>query len=160
MLLPALETLPLSASPEFVLVFRQGSENTSEEPLLCGLFPIEPARTYKGLPLRMARVLCGRYCFDGTPLVHSSHTDDVLKAFLGWLASPEGDCSVLEMPLLHLDGPVYQSLTDVLRNRLLLTFVDVQYTRALYQVPPSPSSYLASGSRAGPGSIYAAKPNC
>ena len=144
MLLPALQAVGGGSTLEFVLVFRHDRSNVKAAPLLCGFFPLERYRRYRGLPVKTLRLCQHIYCSLGTPLLRQDYAPQTLEAFLDWLASRDSDCTLVEFPMLVGGGPCHQLLIEALFSCRWLSLVTQQYTRALYRCGEEPSQYLAA----------------
>src|SRR5262249_35462797 len=112
MLLPALEAFGASHDLLFVLVFSHDPQPKQAGPLLCGLFPLERLRRYKGFPVRTFRLWQHVHCYLGTPLVRSGYAGACLEAFFGWLAADRRGAAVLECLRLPGEGPFHQALVE------------------------------------------------
>src|SRR5215510_8987556 len=72
MLLPAVRALGADAALRFALVY------ANEPPALCGFFPIEMQKRYRGMPMSAWRIWQHKHCFLGTPLLRASHARPAL----------------------------------------------------------------------------------
>jgi CelD/BcsL family acetyltransferase involved in cellulose biosynthesis len=106
---------------------------------LCGFFPFERRRRFRGLPVRTLRLFEPAFVLF-TPLIHRDWAPDTLRQVFDW-AEREERCSLLEMPTIHGEGPFHQALVDVLRERRMLTFVDEVATRAMIRRGKDAESY-------------------
>jgi len=82
MLLPAIDSFGRGRELRYVLVY---ADQGNAPPLLCGLFPLERAVRYNGLPFPHVRLWQHKHCFLGTPLVRAAHARACLDTFLDWL---------------------------------------------------------------------------
>src|SRR5712691_1888056 len=87
MLLPALESFAKDEDIRVVAVWLKGK--------LSGLFPLQRARRYKGLPVSALSAWRHRHCLLCTPLVRAAGAADTLAALVGWLRT--------QAPLLELN---------------------------------------------------------
>ena len=141
MFLPAAQFFEPNTPLCCVFVYRR-APLLGAPPILCGFFPFERRRRYRGLPIRSLRLWEPRYVLF-TPLVHRIWARETLHVLLDWIVSKEG-CPLVEMPMIHGEGPWHQALVDVLNERRMLSFVDEIYTRALIRRGPDAESYCAA----------------
>lgn len=149
LLLPALNAFGAGHDLVFVLVYRK-SAKPHGAPTLCGLFPLERRRRCKGIPVRVLRLWQHVYGYLGTPLVRAGCERETLAAFLDWAATDPAGASIIELPMIHGEGPFAQALLDVLNDRHLLAVTDEAYTRAFIRRGADAEAYCAahsSGSR-------------
>src|SRR6185503_17741180 len=100
MLLPALESFSGGRRPRIALVFAPHPLRKLDPPILCGLFPLEVRRRYKGLPIKHYRLWDHKYLSLCTPLVRAEYARDCLGTFFDWIAENPDGCSLVEL------GPV------------------------------------------------------
>lgn len=137
-LLPALRALGGSQF-RFVLVYaplRNGGA-----PSLCGFFPLERKRRYKGLPFRTLALWKHDYSSLCTPLVRQGYAKPCLEALLDWLHQDSG-AALLALESVRADGPFHQHWVEVLHERAALSFTDEIYPRALLQPSSTADDYL------------------
>lgn len=149
MLLPALSAFAAGHDLVIALVYRRPAK-PNDAPTLCGLFPLERRRRCKGIPARVLRLWQHIYGYLGTPLIRAGYERETLAAFLDWAAIDPAGASIVEMPMIHGEGPFAQALLDVLNERRLLAVTDEAYTRALIRRAADAEAYCAahsSGSR-------------
>ena len=142
MLLPALHNFATGQAIQFVLIFTPDPERPHAAPLLCGFFPLQPHRLYKGLPVPNVRLWQHRHCFSCTPLLRTEFARECLLAFFNWLAAGSRCGVLLEMPVISGDGPFHQVLTDVLNQRGNVFSVLQTFTRALFRPRENGDAYL------------------
>jgi hypothetical protein len=142
MFLPGLDAFGRDRKPACVLVYRH-DPRPKQPPQLCGFFPFERLKRFKGLPLRTLRLWDHVYGFLCTPLVHRDWARETLHALLDWIAIDERP-ALLDWPKIHGEGAFHQALVDVLHERRLLSFVDDVYTRALIRRGADADSYCAA----------------
>lgn len=123
-------------------VYRRDRRPTAP-PQLCGVFPFERRRWFKGLPVRSLRLWQHPYLCLNTPLVHRQWARQTLGTLLDWAAGAE-HCAFLDCPGVHAEGPFHQALVDVLRERRLLSFVRDLHTRALIRRAANAEAYCAA----------------
>jgi CelD/BcsL family acetyltransferase involved in cellulose biosynthesis len=142
MLLPAVRAFGPGKDLVFVLVYRTDPRRPKGPPLLCGLFPLERGRRYKGLPVSCLSVWEYTHCFLATPLVRAQYAAECLGTFFDWLARDRRGASLVEFRLLAGDGPFYQQLVDLFRRRGTLTVLRDQFTRAFLRCRADADAYL------------------
>ena len=128
MLMPALHAYAGPAQLFIVLVYCD--RGLGGPPRLCGLFPLERVRHYKGLPFPHLRLWQYKHCYLGTPLVHRNHARRCLAALLAWLA-PRGGASFIEWGMVASDGPFFQALQAVAAERGLPSFLCYGWSRGV-----------------------------
>jgi hypothetical protein len=146
MLLPAVEAFGRGREPRIVLVFAPNPLKKLGPPILCGLFPLELRRSYKGLPVRHYALWSHGYPLC-TPLIRDDRARECLGAFLDWLGSNPDGCSAIEFGFVTADGPFNQAMVDCLNQRARLTFVSDYFTRALFRPRADAESYLGRALR-------------
>lgn len=146
MLLPAVESFSSGREARIVLVFAPHPLGTLAPPTLCGLFPLEVRRRYKGLPIRHYATWSQKYPL-GTPLVRADVARECLGAFLDWLADNPDGCSMMEFGSVAGDGAFHQAMVDSLNQRARLSFVSDCFTRALFRPRLDAESYLSQALR-------------
>jgi CelD/BcsL family acetyltransferase involved in cellulose biosynthesis len=121
--LDALRAFGSGADLRFVLLYapRSGA--------LCGFFPLERCRGYKGVPVGFDRLWKHLHGVLATPLVRAGHAPECLNALLDWLRG-QGR-SLIEFGFVSADGPFQHALIDILNERRALTYLDENHNRAL-----------------------------
>jgi CelD/BcsL family acetyltransferase involved in cellulose biosynthesis len=127
---------------KLVLVFAEDELAPSGRKMLCGLFPFERKRRYKGLPIKVLRLWRHAYCPLRTPLVHRERGREVIEALFNWLASNPRGCSVVEFGEIVGDGPFRKLIIDELQARGSLSFLEESHTRALLRRRAGAEEYL------------------
>lgn len=121
----------------FVHIYhRRADEPTAE---LIGLFPLERKRQ---AGLIVLRGWDHDYTYLCTPLVRRGFGRLCWDALVDWMRSDRHNGSILELPFFPAEGPVYQSLVDLIRERGFLTFEYEKYSRAWFQRRSSAEHYL------------------
>jgi CelD/BcsL family acetyltransferase involved in cellulose biosynthesis len=143
MLLPALEAFGAGHDLLFVLVFSHNPVPKQAGPLLCGLFPLERLRRYKGFPVRALRLWQHAHCYLGTPLVRSAYARACLEAFFGWLAADRRGAAVLECLRLPGEGPFHQALVEHFAAHRTPALVVEWGTRPVLRPRADAQAYLA-----------------
>lgn len=122
--------------------------NGDDGPVLRGVFPLERSRSYRGLPLRAARLWKPPYCFSCTPLIDRQHAQSAVEAFLLWLKRPEAGCELLELNDIRGDGPFAAVLTAALKRLGRPSFETWRHQRALLDLhPDAPLEDTLSGKK-------------
>ena len=129
-LLPASRTFRGSQF-RFVLVFQP--QKGGKAPLLCGFFPLQRKRRYKGLPFRTLALWKHDYASLCTPLIRSGYEKPCLEALLDWLRRESG-AALLAMESVRADGPFHRHWLEALHERGALGFTDELYPRALLEL--------------------------
>jgi CelD/BcsL family acetyltransferase involved in cellulose biosynthesis len=132
-LLPALDTCGAEVPFECAAV-RIGGE-------LAALFPFEPVARWRGLPARTLRAWRSRHMLLGTPLVRAGMED---RASVALLDALRRRASILELPYLHADGPVYRALRAALAGARRPWHADQAFERALLRRGADAERYLAA----------------
>lgn len=140
MLLPALDAYAGQAELMMVLAY---AERPGEPPLLCGLFPLERARAYKGLPLSHLRLWHHKHCYLGTPLLRKGRARDCLAALLEWLSADPRGASFVEWDMVASDGAFFQALQAALQASQLPAFLSYGITRGVMRPRSDGNSFLA-----------------
>jgi CelD/BcsL family acetyltransferase involved in cellulose biosynthesis len=141
LMLPGLEAFGAGKEVLFVLVHGAAGPQADALPELLGLFPLEYARRYRGLPLRHLRLWRHRHCFLGTPLLDAARSREVLSRFLDWVADDARSC-VVEWEMVAADGPFLRALNAVMNERRQPVHVAYSYERGLLCRRASPEDYL------------------
>jgi hypothetical protein len=81
-LLPSLHYLHPRKELLFLLMFTRDPVCPTGPELLCGMFPFEVAPRYRGLPVRVLRLLRPKYNRLCTPLVHREFSRECVSALL------------------------------------------------------------------------------
>jgi hypothetical protein len=139
MLMPAIESFGAGKDLRFALVF----SGDSERPVLCGLFPLERKRSYKGLPVATLKLWQHLYCFSCVPLVRADRARECLATFLNWIESAEIS-SLMEFTGIAGEGSFYELLIEGIRARQRTTYIDGRYERGLLRRAADAEQYLQS----------------
>jgi CelD/BcsL family acetyltransferase involved in cellulose biosynthesis len=143
MMMPALQNLGVAKKILVALVFTADPART-ETPLLCGLFPLEFGRGYKGLPVKFLRLWRHKHCFLSTPLIRAGYERRTLEAFFAWLATDARSEALIEFNMLPGAGPFHQALVDYLYSSGKPNRIFDSYTRALFQPSVDAETYLCA----------------
>lgn len=125
MLIPAIEAFGRDTELRFVFVYA--------DRLLCGMFPLERAPRYRGLPFQHLKLWRHKHCYLGTPLLRRSHAHACLGAFLDWLAADPRGAGAIEWDQVAGDGAFFQVLSEVLQRTRRRSFASQRFSRALLQ---------------------------
>src|SRR5579859_136454 len=128
MLLPSLKAFGQESSFAFVLIFGQ---RAGMRPLLCGFFPLEITKRYRGIPMRTARLWTYLHFYWGAPLIREGCEHPCLQALFEWMRSEQKLCSVIEFGSMPAEGPMARALIDVVNELKFPRYVSELYTRAL-----------------------------
>jgi len=114
MLRPALELLGQGSDLLFVLVVAELPAGSPQAPFLCGLFPLERRRRYKGLPVRALALWRYVHCYLCTPLIHAAYARECLQVFFDWLANDRRGAPLLECTWIPGEGLFRRLLNELL----------------------------------------------
>jgi hypothetical protein len=128
MLLPSLRAFGQESSFAFVLIFCQ---QAGRPPLLCGFFPLEITKRYRGIPVRAARLWTYLHFYWAAPLIREGCEHQCLQALFEWTRSEQSPCSLIEFGSMPAEGPMARALIDVVDELKLQRYVRELYTRAL-----------------------------
>ncbi|HLG14444.1 MAG TPA: GNAT family N-acetyltransferase [Blastocatellia bacterium] len=143
-LIEAFRALAAGRDIQFVLIFAPNPAWEHGPRVLCGVFPLERKRGYRGLPLRNLSLWKHKYCPLCTPIVRADRARETMLAFFDWLASAGHGCSVMEFRHIPGDGRFHQLLVDCFDQRARLSFVSNCFTRAVFKPAASADSYLGA----------------
>ncbi len=119
------------------------------KPLLCGLFPLECGRGYKGLPIKFLRLWRHKHCFLATPLIRAGYARETLEAFFDWLAADAGSGALMEFSAIPGEGPFHQALSDYLCDSGKPNHISYSYTRAFLRPAANAEAYLCAALSGG-----------
>jgi CelD/BcsL family acetyltransferase involved in cellulose biosynthesis len=139
--LPALKSFGGSVKLRFVFVFA-ASRSAQSSPLLCGFFPLECSRSYRGLPSKVLSLWKHAHCFLCTPLVRAGYEGECLKSLFQWLER-DSRCGLVEFGSIGADGPFEQALSRMLQEQpRRAAFSSDCYERAMFRPAESADAYL------------------
>ena len=139
MLLPAIDSFGRGKELRYVLVY---ADQENAPPLLCGLFPLERAVRYNGLPFPHARLWQHKHCFLGTPLVRAAHARACLSAFLDWLEADTDGAPAIRWSSVSADGPFWRALAEALAESGRRSFVPYRFERAVMRPRAGSDAFL------------------
>lgn len=142
MVKPALESYGHGKDLLFVLVLADLPPGSPHAPLLCGFFPLERRRRYKGLPVQALTLWCHPHCYLGTPLIHAAYAPECLAAFFDWLKTDRRGAALLECKWVPGEGPWHRLLAEYLAEQRKFALVEETYARALFCPRASARAYL------------------
>lgn len=142
MLMPAIRALGTGKDLRVVLVLAMDEQ----EPVLCGVFPLERSARYKGLPVAAFTLWRHIYSPLCTPLIRNECARECLEAFLDWLDSQRG-CSLMDFNLICGDGPFHQLLMKCLGARRRSTLLSDRHSRAMLRPQENSELYLRAALR-------------
>jgi Acetyltransferase (GNAT) domain len=143
MMMPALHNFGAAKSLLTALIFIT-DPTRPETPLLCGLFPLECGRRYKGAPVKFLRLWRHKYCYLTTPLIRAGYERRTLEVFFDWLATDARSGALIEFNMISGAGPFHQALVDYLYSSGKPNRVFDSYTRALFQPSVDADTYLCA----------------
>src|ERR1700722_6956246 len=138
MLLPAVEQFAAGAELLFVLIFDCNGASGQ----LCGFFPLQRQRRYKGLPLSHLRIWRPLHCVLSTPLLHAGHAPQTLQRLFDWLHRDDLGSGFLDLDFISADGPFQHARTDHLNQQKRLAFVDEITTRGMLRIRGDGDAHL------------------
>jgi Acetyltransferase (GNAT) domain len=125
-----------------LLIYTTGPSNEGSKPMLCGFFPLEQMRGYKGLPISYLQLWRNKYSSLCTPLIRAEHARDCLNAFFEWLGKAEESGPIFSMEYLSGDGLFNQLLTDYANDNDNLLSIEERTNRALLERANSADDYI------------------
>jgi CelD/BcsL family acetyltransferase involved in cellulose biosynthesis len=148
MLRPALRAFGAGQRLQFVLIYRNPAR-PKDAAQLCGFFPLERRKRYKGLPVSVLAAWRHLHCFLCTPLLRAGHALEALETFLRWARTDRRGAAVIDFGTITADGPFQEVLVDYLYKHRTLNFVSESWTRALLKIRPSAEEFLTTALSTG-----------
>ena len=133
MLVPAIEALS-DGSDVLIAAVRIGKQ-------LAGLFPLQRAPRYHGIPARTLALWRHRHCMLCVPLVRADLAPQSLDAFLAWAAD---SASVLEITDVPMGGAFHRVWIDAVARGGRTTTAFNLYTRAALRREASAEAYFTA----------------
>ena len=143
MLVPALKTQPRGRL-HMVMIWGPDPLLKNAPQVLYGFLPLEEKRNLYNLPVRYYTTWKHNYCFLCTPLVRKGFERETLAGLFEWLETHKNRPAVLQFKYITAEGPVYQALVDVLRERKRAFCVWEVFNRALFKPRESAEHYQAA----------------
>jgi CelD/BcsL family acetyltransferase involved in cellulose biosynthesis len=131
----ALHLLDPERHARLVLV-RDGSDGP-----VIGVMPLAPAARYGRVPLRHVHGWAHPNHFHGAPLVRAGFERLFWSILLGWCDAAPWARTLVHVPRLTEDGPLYRALVDVVRVRGAEAEVVHREERALLESDLNPDAY-------------------
>jgi hypothetical protein len=141
-ILPAMDAFGMGDRLIHLLVFSLNPATPSARPLLCGYFPFELVRRFRGMPLSALTLWKHIYCFLCTPLIRHGYATRALNAVLEWARTDPRGAAIVQFPQVAGDGPFKRALSDFLQERALPTFISGRHDRALFVPREDAERYL------------------
>lgn len=141
-LLPAMEAFGAPGGIVCALVFAPRANRPTEQPVLCGLFPLVHERSYKGLPTSVLRLWQDVYTPLCTPLLRAGYAREALDAFFAWANAGGGQADLLDLRYIAGDGLFHHLVVDYLHRSEMPCFISDQHTRAVFRPASSFDEYL------------------
>jgi len=151
---PAIRAFGAGRRLQFALILAHDPANPArlagpiDQPLLCGIFPLEQQSHYQGLsrkfPFKTLRLWKHKYCYLCTPLIREGYGREVITAFFDWLEEGSHDCSLMEFNFIAGDGLFYQALLDYFERHAKLNYISTYFLRALFRPNSDADAYLRS----------------
>ncbi len=104
MVMPALRAFGFDSNLKFVLIYSSPGGQGRQGARLCGLFPLQRRRLFRGLPIPNLTLWKHLHCHLATPLVRRGFAGTVFTKFFEWLHENDQRCPVLDMPEVSGDG--------------------------------------------------------
>lgn len=108
MLIPAIRAFGSEADLMFVFIYSNAKEHLP--PRLCGFFPLERKRKFRGFPMPFLRLWRHLHCYLTTPLIRADVASKAIRTFLEWLQHNQLGCPLMELPRVSGDGRFLQEL--------------------------------------------------
>lgn len=137
---PAVERFGAGRQLALVCVYGPDPE-APQRPRLCGFFPFERVRRYRGIPVSAIVSFMHPHCFLGTPLVRGEGADATFAAVFDWLIDQAG-VAVVELHSITAEGPLHQRLVQELHERRRPFWLGEWSTRAMFRPGPDAEHYL------------------
>jgi hypothetical protein len=144
MLLPALRCLASGTEVGVLLVYAHERSGVDAPARLCGVFPLESVKGYKGLPIRVLRIWNHCYSLFPAPLLGVDCAADSLRQLFRWVRDEWSGTTLVEFPELRSDSAFFRVLTDVLREDDRLSHVADIHTRAFFRPRATAEEYLGA----------------
>jgi len=145
MMLPAMKELGGGLDLRVALLYAPDGVRPHGPQILCGVFPLQFNRSYKGLPVSVLTLWRHRYCFLSVPLIRKGCVDQVLRSFLDWI--PTQGATLMEFQRVPGEGSFNEALVAAMYERHSLSFVDDAYVRALLKPATDSDSYFRAAVR-------------
>ena len=142
LMLPAIDAYGEGRQLQFVLVYLPDPQRAEAPPRLCGFFPLERIKRYRGLVLPHLRLWQHRHCVLGTPLLRAGQAQEALAAFLDWLGREPGGAVAMEWGRVAGDGLFHKALELALDHARLPRFLAQRHTRGVLRRRESADAYI------------------
>jgi len=149
MMLPALRHFAAGQDLVFVLIFAADPARPQGPGLLCGFFPLQRQRRYKGMPLPHLRIWRHLHSVLSTPLVRTGYGPETLQALFDWLRRDSLGSNLLEFNFVSADGPFHHLLVEHFNEQGRLIYTDEVTTRAVLRVGDDGEAYLQTAMSGG-----------
>ena len=138
---PAVRSFGAGRRLELVLVYQSDPGAPRRPARLCGFFPFERIKPYRGLPFATLASFQHMHCFLCTPLVRRDDARQTVAAVLDWLVGESG-ATLVELRSIAAEGLVHQLLVEELHARRRPFWLRDWSTRAFFQPAEGAESYL------------------
>lgn len=108
---------------------------------LIGVFPLQLANRYKGLPLTHWKLWKHDYCFLCTPLLRRGSERAAFSGLMTGLRESSGP-GLIELGFVGADGPVFDAITNVIEKERAASLTTDQFERATLDTPADFESYF------------------
>ena len=120
---------------------RTDNAESRGESELIGVFPLQAAKRYKGLPLAHWKLWKHDYCFLCTPLVRGGCEIAAIGGLIRGLRGYDGP-GLIEFGFIGADGPVFDALEKVIEQERAAALSTDQFERATLYTPESYEAYF------------------
>ncbi|MCB0320134.1 MAG: GNAT family N-acetyltransferase [Bdellovibrionales bacterium] len=138
MVLPALEDLPQSKSPIFLVISDRDIETGKEQFL--GFFPVIRSWRYSGLYMAHFRMWRYAHCLFCNPLVRRGHEIEVVGCFLNWWKGAQESPSLFLFNEVERDSVFLQELRSQVAHSEILSYEE-SHPRAIVERATSFQEY-------------------
>jgi CelD/BcsL family acetyltransferase involved in cellulose biosynthesis len=140
--LPALRNLQSKDNFLFLLIYVRNSEEPTNLPLLCGFFPLEQEKTFRGIPCKALRLMKTTYSRLSTPLIHRNFVKECVCTVLDWFETNSESASLIELGCITGEGRIAQEFHQQISDRQWIHFQYECTIRALLKPQADAQTYL------------------
>jgi hypothetical protein len=142
LVLPALDAFGRDGKLIHLFVTSSSPSTPPGRPVLCGYFPLERARGFRGIASPMLMMWKHIHCFLCTPLLRQGYAKESLRALIEWARSDPRGAAIVQFPQVTADGHFRKSLIDSLEESGRPAFIYGTYNRALFVPRDGVDEYL------------------
>lgn len=123
----------LRASDVHIVAVSAAQRRSPEAPrVLCGLFPIELRKTYRGLPIRSAAMWRHIHCFLSSPLIRADVAQPVLRGFLEFITRGPLQVGIVDWDTVPGEGAFHAEWIEAARSMHAAWHLADVHRRALF----------------------------